>query len=71
MQRSFAGAKQLHGHRFARMRGLSKVQQQCLLAATAQNIKKIAMLTCRIGLDTPFTTLCVLLYAYTDQLQSS
>jgi transposase len=44
VERSFADAKQLHGHRYARMRGLTRVQQQCLLAATAQNIKKIALL---------------------------
>jgi transposase len=43
VERSFADAKQLHGHRYARMRGLIKVQQQCLLAAAAQNIKKIAL----------------------------
>ena len=48
VERSFADAKQLHGHRYARMRGLIKVQQQCLLAATAQNIKKIALLLSRI-----------------------
>ena len=43
VERSFADAKQLHGHRYARFRSLIKVQTQCLLAATAQNIKKIAM----------------------------
>lgn len=43
VERSFADAKQLHGHRYARFRSLWKVQVQCLLAATAQNIKKIAM----------------------------
>ncbi len=43
VERSFADAKQLHGHRYARFRGLIKVQWQCLLAASAQNIKKIAM----------------------------
>lgn len=42
VERSFADAKQLHGHRYARFRGLIKVQWQCLLAACAQNIKKIA-----------------------------
>ena len=47
--RSFADAKQLHGHRYARMRGRNKVQQQCLLAATAQNIKKIALLLSQTG----------------------
>lgn len=43
VERSFADAKQLHGHRYARFRGLVRVQTQCLLAAAAQNIKKIAM----------------------------
>ncbi|WP_413772656.1 transposase, partial [Burkholderia mallei] len=47
VERSFADAKQLHGHRYARMRGLRKVAEQCLLAAAAQNIKKIAMLLVR------------------------
>jgi Transposase DDE domain len=64
VERSFADAKQLHGHRYARMRGLTKVQQQCLLAATAQNIKKIALLMSRIGPKTPTTTLQALLAAY-------
>ncbi|ETS32586.1 Transposase DDE [Photorhabdus khanii NC19] len=44
IERSFADAKQHHGHRYARFRGLQKVQIQCLLSATAQNIKKIALL---------------------------
>ena len=42
--RSFADAKELHGHRYARFRGLSKVMRQCLLAAACQNMKKIARL---------------------------
>jgi IS5 family transposase len=42
VERSFADAKQLHGHRYARFRGLVAVTCQCLLAAAAQNIKKIA-----------------------------
>lgn len=48
VERSFADAKQLHGHRYARMRGLAKVLEQCLLAATAQNMKKIALLLARL-----------------------
>ena len=44
VERSFADAKQLHGHRYARFRGLSKVQAQCLLAAACQNMKKIVRL---------------------------
>lgn len=43
VERSFADAKQLFGHRYARFRGLVKVACQCLLAAAAQNMKKIAL----------------------------
>jgi transposase len=43
VERSFADAKQLHGHRYARFRGLLAVACQCLIAAAAQNIKKIAL----------------------------
>lgn len=42
VERSFADAKELHGHRYARFRGISKVTKQCLLAAACQNMKKIA-----------------------------
>jgi len=69
VERSFADAKQLHGHRYARMRGLNKVQQQCLLAATAQNIKKIALLLTRNGSKMTSFTLLVLLSTYIDQMQ--
>jgi transposase len=48
VERSFADAKQLHGHRYARLRGLKKVMEQCLLAATAQNMKKIALLLAQL-----------------------
>jgi hypothetical protein len=43
VERSFADAKQLHGHRYARFRGIRGMIEQCLLAAAAQNIKKIAL----------------------------
>lgn len=43
VERSFAEGKELHGHRYARFRGLSKVQMQCLLSAACQNMKKIAL----------------------------
>jgi IS5 family transposase len=43
VERSFADAKQLFGHRYARFRGLVRVSCQCLMAAAAQNIKKIAL----------------------------
>ena len=43
VERSFADSKELHGLRYCRMRGLSKVAEQCLLTAAVQNMKKIAM----------------------------
>jgi len=43
VERSFADAKQLHGHRYARFRSLIRVACQCLIAAAAQNMKKIAI----------------------------
>jgi hypothetical protein len=69
VERSFADAKQLHGHRYARMRGLTRVQQQCLLAATAQNIKKIALRLSRMGPQTPLLLLPALVSAYSGQLR--
>ncbi|WP_322107407.1 transposase, partial [Paraburkholderia sp. J41] len=48
VERSFADAKQLHGHRYARMRGLKRVMEQCLLGAAAQNMKKIALALARL-----------------------
>ena len=47
IERSFADSKQLHGHRYARMRGLGRVREQCLLTAACQNIKKIALIASR------------------------
>lgn len=49
VERSFADAKQLHGHRYGRFRGLRRMAEQCLLAATAQNIKKIALAITRMA----------------------
>lgn len=47
VERSFADAKELHGHRYMRMRGLLRAQEQCLLAAACQNMKKMALLLCK------------------------
>lgn len=44
VERSFADSKQLHGHRYAKLRGINKVREQCLMAAVCQNMKKIAMI---------------------------
>lgn len=43
IERSFADAKELHGLRYCRMRGLAKASEQCLLTAAVQNMKKIAL----------------------------
>lgn len=64
VERSFADAKQLHGHRYARMRGLANVREQSLLAAVAQNIKKIAMLLSAAGPAMPPSTFHTLLIAH-------
>ena len=47
VERSFADAKELHGHRYARFRGRAKVQAQCLLSAACQNMKKMALVLAR------------------------
>lgn len=47
VERSFADSKELHGHRYARRRGLKKVFEQCLLCAAVQNMKKIALVVSR------------------------
>src|SRR5690606_34115410 len=60
VERSFADAKQLHGHRYARYRGLRRVSGQCLLAAACQNMKKIALLLARF-----FNPLAVLMLIQT------
>jgi transposase len=41
VERSFADAKQLHGYRYARFRGIKLVLEQCLMTAICQNIRKI------------------------------
>lgn len=42
IERSFADAKTLHGLRHCRFRGKEKTQEQALMTAVAQNLKKIA-----------------------------
>ncbi len=44
VERSFADAKQHHGHRYCRYRGIKNVSAQCLLAAACQNMKKMALM---------------------------
>jgi transposase len=43
VERSFADAKELHGHRYAKRRGLANMREQSLLCAACQNLKKIAL----------------------------
>ena len=69
VERSFADAKQLHGHRYARMRGLSNVREQSLLAAVAQNIKTIALLLSAAGPHMPPFTRSRLLSLYLQLLR--
>lgn len=53
IERSFADSKGKHGLRYARYRGVRGVLEQCLLTATVQNIKKIAMTMAKK--DDPFS----------------
>lgn len=47
IERSFADAKQLHGFRYARMRGKANMREQAFLTAAVQNMKKMASLLCK------------------------
>ncbi|WP_371932413.1 IS1182 family transposase [Bacillus sp. WLY-B-L8] len=49
IERSFADAKELHGYRYARFRGVKSVQMQAYLTAACQNMKKIALHLTRKG----------------------
>src|SRR5690606_33794684 len=49
IERRRADAKKLHGLRYARVRGLAKGREQCLLIAVAQHIKKMALLLPKRG----------------------
>lgn len=43
IERSFADAKELHGFRYCRLRGIRNATEQALMTATVQNMKKIAL----------------------------
>ncbi len=42
IERSFTDAKELHGLRYCRLRGLPSVREQALMTAAVQNMKKMA-----------------------------
>lgn len=42
IERSFAEGKENHGLRFARMRGIQNMREQCFLIAAVQNMKRLA-----------------------------
>ncbi|WP_442951876.1 transposase [Paenibacillus sp. A14] len=43
IERSFEDAKELHGFRHCRLRGLANVKEQALMTAAVQNMKKMAI----------------------------
>ncbi|WP_156160086.1 IS1182 family transposase, partial [Paenibacillus sp. E194] len=43
IERSFADAKELHGFRYCRLRGLQNIREQALMTAAVQNMKKMAI----------------------------
>ena len=44
VERSFTDAKELHGYRYYHYQKQEKIQEQPLLTASAQNIKKMALI---------------------------
>lgn len=70
VERSFADAKQLHGHRYARMRGLQRVREQSLLCAWTANIKKIALALTGRGLPPIFSVLFMYIFAFWSPISS-
>lgn len=50
VERSFADSKEHHGYRYAHYRGLENVQAEAHLVATAQNIKKMALVLASMGM---------------------
>lgn len=70
VERSFADAKELHGHRYAKYRGINKVQEQSLMAAIVQNIKKMAMILDSKGLNGSFLSTIHSIIAAFDELRA-
>jgi len=66
IERSFADGKELHGQRYVRMRGLLRAQEQCLLTAACQNMKKMALILTRKGEKTGKACLHVVLMAFEE-----
>jgi len=62
IERSFADAKQLHGFRYARMRGNANMCEQAFLTAAVQNMKKMASLLWK-PLSCSFNSLGLKLYS--------
>ena len=71
VERSFADAKELHGYRYARYRGLAKVQEQSLMVAIVQNIKKMAMILDRTCVFQPLWAYLTSIFAKQRHLSKS
>ena len=67
IERSFADSKQLHGLRYCHMRGIENVQEQCLLTAAVQNMKKIARLLSSMFFNFPTKYIVVISDFYITQ----
>ena len=67
IERSFADSKQLHGLRYCHMRGLANVQEQCLLTAAVQNMKKIARVLSHLYFDFLYRNFVVISNIYITQ----
>ena len=70
VERSFADAKELHGLRYARYRGLKNVTEQCLMTAIAMNIKKMARHLCSFVISWLKRYLKTVFYQYKIQFSA-
>lgn len=67
VERSFADAKELHGHRWAKRRGLANMREQSLLCAACQNLKKIALILGRSFSPRRFGLLYILILTFSPR----
>lgn len=58
IERVFADAKEKHGMRYTRLRGLQKVRMQVTLTFACMNLKKLAKWKRKNPLKTPFSHFC-------------
>ena len=64
IERVFADAKEKHGMRYTRLRGLQKVSMQVTLTFACMNLKKLAKWKRKNRFQPPFFSCFILFFAY-------